>query len=128
MTPSGIEPATFRFVAQRLNHCATAVPENNSVLRKNYICLQFTSPSQSFPQKPTFGNVRKKAIVHISHVRKVKLQTKLLTSAGVFISRATANLLTRPTYCYFTFHKYYLNSLLLNSYFVLTFRHRASSI
>jgi len=26
MTPAGIEPATFRFVAQRLNHCATAVP------------------------------------------------------------------------------------------------------
>jgi len=27
MTPSGIEQATFRFVAQRLNHCATAVPK-----------------------------------------------------------------------------------------------------
>jgi hypothetical protein len=26
MTPSGIEPAAFRFVAQYLNHCATAVP------------------------------------------------------------------------------------------------------
>jgi len=26
MTPSGIEPATFRFVAQHHNHCATAVP------------------------------------------------------------------------------------------------------
>jgi len=26
MTPSGIEPATFRFVAQHLNHCATTVP------------------------------------------------------------------------------------------------------
>ena len=26
MTPSEIEPATFRFVAQHLNHCATAVP------------------------------------------------------------------------------------------------------
>ena len=26
MTPSGIEPVTFRFVAQHLNHCATAVP------------------------------------------------------------------------------------------------------
>jgi len=25
MTSSGIEPATFRFVAQHLNHCATAV-------------------------------------------------------------------------------------------------------
>jgi len=26
MTPSGIETATFRFVAQHLNHCVTAVP------------------------------------------------------------------------------------------------------
>ena len=26
MTPSGIEPATFRFVAQHLNHCAAAIP------------------------------------------------------------------------------------------------------
>ena len=26
MTPAGIETATFRFVAQHLNHCATAVP------------------------------------------------------------------------------------------------------
>jgi hypothetical protein len=25
MTPSGIEPATFRFVAQNLNHCTNAV-------------------------------------------------------------------------------------------------------
>jgi hypothetical protein len=27
-TPSGIEPATFRFVAQHLNHCAIAVPHS----------------------------------------------------------------------------------------------------
>ena len=27
MTPAGIETATFRFVAQHLNHCATAVPD-----------------------------------------------------------------------------------------------------
>jgi len=26
MTPAGIEPAAFRFVAQHLNHCGTAVP------------------------------------------------------------------------------------------------------
>jgi len=25
LTPAGTEPATFRFVAQHLNHCATAV-------------------------------------------------------------------------------------------------------
>ena len=27
LTPAGIEPATFRFVAQHLNHCVTAVPQ-----------------------------------------------------------------------------------------------------
>ena len=26
LKPAGIEPATFRFVAQHLSHCATAVP------------------------------------------------------------------------------------------------------
>jgi len=26
LTPAGIEPATYRFVAQHLNHCATVVP------------------------------------------------------------------------------------------------------
>jgi len=30
MTPSGIEPATFRFVAQHLSHCVTAVPAARS--------------------------------------------------------------------------------------------------
>jgi hypothetical protein len=37
MTPSGIEPATFRFVAQNLNHCATAVPQ----LQRNNIQNKF---------------------------------------------------------------------------------------
>jgi len=30
LTPAGIEPATFRFVAQHLNHCATAVPNEHN--------------------------------------------------------------------------------------------------
>jgi len=30
LTLAGIEPVTFRFVAQHLNHCATAVPNNNN--------------------------------------------------------------------------------------------------
>jgi len=29
MQPSGIEPATFRFIAQHLNHCATAVLQHS---------------------------------------------------------------------------------------------------
>ena len=34
VTPSGIEPATFRFVAQHLDHCATAVAEGLLVITK----------------------------------------------------------------------------------------------
>jgi len=38
LTPAGIEPATFRFVAQNLNHCATAVPQNRpDIIIKNEI-------------------------------------------------------------------------------------------
>ena len=32
LTLAGIEPATFRFVAQHLNHCATAVPNSELVI------------------------------------------------------------------------------------------------
>ena len=31
VTPAGIEPATFQLVAQRLNHCATAIPQTGQV-------------------------------------------------------------------------------------------------
>ena len=34
MTPSGIEPEIFRFVAQHLNHWATAVPQDARYERK----------------------------------------------------------------------------------------------
>jgi len=37
ITPAGIEPATFRFVAQHLNHCATAVPHYWVLLKRFYI-------------------------------------------------------------------------------------------
>ena len=42
MTPAGIEPATFRFVAQHLNHCATAVPARYGLIPK--------MPFQSFKE------------------------------------------------------------------------------
>ena len=40
VTPSGIEPAAFRFTAQHLNHCATAVPILKCTIwkmHKNYL-------------------------------------------------------------------------------------------
>ena len=37
MTQAGIEPATFRFVAQHVNHCDTAVPGTRSTFA---ICTQ----------------------------------------------------------------------------------------
>ena len=35
-TPAGIEPASFRCVAQHLNHCATAVPASLLVKDENH--------------------------------------------------------------------------------------------
>ena len=36
LTQRGIELATFRFVAQHLSHCATAVPQNSSIGSYNF--------------------------------------------------------------------------------------------
>ena len=47
MTPPGIEPATFRFVAQHLNHCATAV------MSENYFCKSKRQGYQSTAVSPT---------------------------------------------------------------------------
>ena len=54
MTPPGIEPTTFRFVGQHLNHCATAVPIWISVL-----LLYFTELI-----KFCSGNVAQISLVH----------------------------------------------------------------
>jgi len=48
MTPAEFEPVTFRFVAQHLNHCATAVPScmvlipkaDYTIIQKKVILLQ----------------------------------------------------------------------------------------
>jgi len=37
MTPAGIEPATFPFVAQHLNHCATTVSKQISMFNAKYM-------------------------------------------------------------------------------------------
>jgi len=40
LTPAEIETATFRFVAQHLNHCATAVPRKSEVAPFNLVPKQ----------------------------------------------------------------------------------------
>jgi len=42
MTPAGMEQVTFRFVAQHLNHCATAVPSgsNTCIYLQNSVKLR----------------------------------------------------------------------------------------
>jgi hypothetical protein len=55
MTPSGIEPATFRFVAQYLNHCATisgplSCKEHSSTLTKTTKGGQSTVSNSKFDE------------------------------------------------------------------------------
>ena len=70
MTPSGVEPATFRFVAQHLNHCSTAVPAFY-VDRWNYfpinqlLCFVFKSICFLFLAMDT----RLKAVIHTNQHR-----------------------------------------------------------
>ena len=42
MTPAGIELATFGFVAQHLNHCATAVPGDKNSMTKYWLISLLT--------------------------------------------------------------------------------------
>ena len=52
MTPSGIQPATFRFVAHHLNQCAIAVPNNPESLIILFLQLLCLKPrSSSFVQR-----------------------------------------------------------------------------
>jgi len=60
MTPVGIEPATFRFVAQYLNHCVTAKPVPLSFL---------LASSATRCHRINVLPVPRKNIFHISHAQ-----------------------------------------------------------
>jgi hypothetical protein len=60
MKPSGIEPATFRFAAQHLNHCATAkipflrtadtqIKRSTQELEMNHVAVSQAAVSRHFP-------------------------------------------------------------------------------
>ena len=55
MTPFGIEPATFRFVAQHLNRCTTAVPllqgSKKLILWTRYHAISFIQAKEMFTNK-----------------------------------------------------------------------------
>ena len=53
LTLSGIEPATFRFVAQHLNHCATAVPD--APMYEIYFILEWHSTCFGRSLRPSSG-------------------------------------------------------------------------
>jgi len=53
LTPSGIEPATFRFVTQHLNHCATAVPNKLNNFFKITVILNNVFRPQKTRKKTT---------------------------------------------------------------------------
>jgi len=55
---AGIEPATFRFVAQHLNHCATAVPSiidlMNAIAKHKIQIMEIPEPTLSHSLIPRF--------------------------------------------------------------------------
>ena len=54
LTPAGIELATFRFVAQHLNHCVTAVPNSEldqSKILRCHLAYHRNRPAIQYPQK-----------------------------------------------------------------------------
>ena len=75
LTPAGIEPATFRFVAQHLNHCSTAVPSKlNS--GKKIISVPKRPDRHRRPRTLLFGG-------HVSLPRDKSSKPSLTSSADV---------------------------------------------
>ena len=82
MTPAGIEPATFRIVAQHLNHCAIAVP-----LGSMFLPWSKTRRQSTLEREVTFWRQLATCLVLIS-VATLKLSVAFLS----ICVQTTANL------------------------------------
>ena len=71
MTPSGIEPETFRFVAQHRNHCATAIT-NLTNQNKNY-------RNKLFPNTISMTNVNERTLNNSVHETRNRTDRHYLT-------------------------------------------------
>ena len=104
MTPAGIEPATFRFVAQHLNHCATAVPEYSDVVA-SYGVTCVTSFIKIGPMvaklklKATRGTPALSLSLSLSHTHThTHTHTRRdYSSSGLRAAQADILILPRPT-------------------------------
>ena len=84
-TPAGIEPATFRIVAQHLNHCATAVPD--FVIRIHYYYYYYYYLYSDY-------HPFQRAHHYISHKSKTQYKFSLLQNL-IFFSNAVSVHLSR---------------------------------
>jgi len=64
MTTSGIELATFRFVAQHLNHCATEVPGYKKGYSNSFLTILWQELSVNIIQIRKFYDYTVSTVVH----------------------------------------------------------------
>jgi hypothetical protein len=77
--PSGIEPANFRFVAQHLNHCATAAP-----LKRRLIDIKYMKTVRQEGQPNTGYGFKAAGFMTIS---SAVIHTSTITHTHIFRSR-----------------------------------------
>ena len=80
MTPSGIEPAIFRFVAQHSNQCATAIPSDFSQFSQFHVTRKNTafdsSPLTCYIVWPNGTDVSTNRSVSVIRIKQLKKSCK----------------------------------------------------